>query len=46
MKRKTLLCLTEKEVAFLKEESKNQGISMSDIIRRLIDKYKEELKKK
>ena len=41
-----LVCLTDNEVDFLKEESENQGISMSDIIRRLIDKYREEVESK
>jgi hypothetical protein len=43
IKKKMLVCLTEKEVEFLRMESEKQGISMSDIIRRLIDKYREEL---
>lgn len=36
---RTQICLTEKEKNALQKQSKEMGISMADLIRRIIDDY-------
>ena len=36
---RTQICLTEKEKKTLEEESKKIGISMAELIRRILDEY-------
>jgi hypothetical protein len=38
---KQMVSLTEPQVAFLKTEAKQLGISVSDLIRRILDQYRE-----
>lgn len=38
---KQMVSLTEPQVAFLKREAEKLGISMSDLIRRIVDSYRE-----
>ena len=37
--KRVLLCMTEREVKMLKDESKELGISLAELVRRIIDKY-------
>jgi len=39
---RTQICLTEKEKETLEKESKTIGISMAELIRRILDKYIED----
>jgi len=38
---RTQICLTKKEKEQLQKEAKEMGISMADLIRRILDKYLE-----
>jgi hypothetical protein len=38
---KQMISLTEPQVAFLKKEAERLGISVSDLIRRIVDQYRE-----
>jgi hypothetical protein len=39
---KRMISLTEPQAAFLKEEAARLGISVADLIRRIIDQYRRE----
>lgn len=38
---KQMVSLTEPQIAFLKKEAKRLGISVSDLIRRIVDEWRE-----
>jgi predicted DNA binding CopG/RHH family protein len=44
--KRTNLNITEKELEFLQKNSEEQGLSMSELIRRILDRYMEEQIKK
>jgi hypothetical protein len=39
---KQMIALTEPQISFLKKEAGQLGISVSDLIRRIIDRYRED----
>jgi hypothetical protein len=42
---KQMVSLTQPQIAFLKEEAARLGISVSDAIRRIVDRYREDKSK-
>jgi hypothetical protein len=44
--KRTNVNITEAEYGFLQENSEEKGLSMSELIRRILDKYMEEQKTK